>query len=115
MNVDGMVSLDVLHQVDVPLERNVWVVATLDQDLDATKSLELIDLGSDLLERERVAFAVFRSARKCAKPAISDADVGVIDVSIDDVGDRVSGMLFLANTIRFHAKLEEWSIRVKVE
>src|SRR5437667_6919925 len=51
MNVDGMVSLDVLHQVDVPLERNVWVVATLDQDLDATKSLELIDLGSDLLER----------------------------------------------------------------
>jgi len=46
MDVDGMVPLDVLHQVQVPLERNVRVVAALDQYLDATKRLELIDLES---------------------------------------------------------------------
>src|SRR4029077_60822 len=110
VDVDGVVTLDVLHQVEIPLERNVWIVSALNQDLDTAERLELIDLRTDLLEGECIAFSVLGSTRERAETAVSYTDVRVVDVAIDDVRDNVSGMLLLAHTIRFGAELEERGI-----
>src|SRR5688500_3178855 len=88
-----MMLLDVAHQLQVPLERYVGVVATLKQDLDATDRLALIDLGPDLLEAQDVSLAVLRSSIEGAELTVCDADVGVVDVSVDDVGDHVLRVL----------------------
>lgn len=63
-----MIALDVAHEVQVPLERDVRVVSTLDPDLNPAKGLRLLDLGADLLERERVALTVFGTPIERAKP-----------------------------------------------
>ena len=89
----GMMLLDVAHQVEVPLERDVGVVPALEQDLHAAERLALVDLRADLLEAQHVAFAVLRPAVERAEPAVGDADVGVVDVPVDDVGDHRLGMV----------------------
>ena len=53
----GWMPLDVAHQVEVPLERDVRVVPALEEDLHAADRLALVDLGADLLEAQHVAFA----------------------------------------------------------
>src|SRR6202521_2901342 len=50
VNVDRVIALDVAHQIEVPLERDVGIVPALDQYLNPAKRLELLDLGADLLE-----------------------------------------------------------------
>ena len=86
----------------------------LNQDLDSAKCLELVDLGPDLLEGQRVTFAMFRPASERAKPAIGYADIGVIDVAVDDVGDRIAGMFFLADAVGLRAQLEQRGVGIKV-
>ena len=83
-----MIALDVPEQLEVPLERDVRIVPALDQDLHATDRLHLVDLRPDLFVAERPAFAVLWAAVEGAKAAVGDADVGVVDVSIDDVRDH---------------------------
>ncbi len=93
MDVDRVIALDVAHQVEIPLERDVRVVPALHQDLHAAERLALVDLGADLLEGQRVAFVVLGPAVERAEAAIGDADVRVVDVAVDDVRDRIAGML----------------------
>src|SRR5205085_7697667 len=107
VDVDRMIALDVAHQIQIPVERDIWVVSALDQNLNATERFDFVDLGADLLEGKRVAFAVLWPTRKGAESAISDADVGVVDVAVDDVGDGVAGMLLLAHATGSHSQLEE--------
>ena len=83
----GWLRLDVAQQVEIPLERDVRVVPALHQDLDAAERLGLVDLRADLLVRQRPAFAVLRPAIERAEAAVGDADVRVVDVAVDDVGD----------------------------
>ncbi len=45
-----MIALDVAHQIQIPLERYVRVVPALNQDLNTTERLQLVDLCADLLE-----------------------------------------------------------------
>ena len=87
-----MIALDVPHQIQIPLERDVWVVSALNEDLNATECFRFVDLRADLLERQRVAFAVLRSTIECAESAIGDADIRVIDIAVDDVSDDVARM-----------------------
>ena len=91
MDVDRVIALDVAHQVEIPLERDVRVVPALEQDLDAADRLALVDLGADLLEAQHVALRVLGPAVERAELAVGDADVGVVDVPVDDVGDAFSG------------------------
>ncbi len=88
VDVNRVMPLDVAHQLEVPLERNVRIVPALEQNLNAADRLALVDLGADLLEAEDVAFAVLGPSIECAELAVGDADVGVVDVPIDDVGDH---------------------------
>src|SRR5690606_37778222 len=50
VDVDRMMALDVAHQLEIPLERDVRVVAALEKDLDPAERLTLVDLLTDLLE-----------------------------------------------------------------
>src|SRR6266571_1341460 len=68
------------------------VANLLDENLPAPQRLQLVDLATDLLEREHVAFAVLRPPVEGAEFAIRDADVRVVDVPVDDVGDHVLRM-----------------------
>ena len=90
VDVDRVVALDVAHQVEVPLERDVRIVPALEQDLHAADRLALVDLGADLLEAQHVALVVLGPAVERAELAVGDADVGVVDVAVDDVGDHRS-------------------------
>ena len=115
VDVDRVVALDVAHQVEVPLERDVRIVPALHQDLDAADRLALVDLGADLLEGQDVALGVLRPAVERAELAVGDADVGVVDVAVDDVGDDVLGVLPPALGVGQPAQLEERGALVELE
>jgi hypothetical protein len=85
--------LDIAHQLEVPLERDIRVVASLKQDLNASDCLALIDLGADLLEAEYIPFVVLGSPIEGAELTIGHTDVGVVDVPVYDVSDHVLRML----------------------
>ena len=115
VDVDRMIALDVLHQIQVPLERDIGVVPALNQDLDSAKCLELVDLGPDLLEGQRVTLAMFRPTGERAKPAIGNADIGVINVAVDDVRHHIAGMFLLTDAVGLRAQLEQRGVGIKVE
>ena len=75
------------EQILVPRERQIGIVPALQQQLDAAERARLFDLPEDLVEAEHVAFAVADLAVERAEVAARHADVGVVDVAIDDVGD----------------------------
>src|SRR6185295_2399432 len=110
-----MMALDVAHQIEVPLEGDVGIVSALEQDLHAADRLALVDLGADLLEAEHVALGVLRTAVERAELAIGDADVGVVDVPVDDVSDHILRVLTPALGIRQTAQLEKRSLLVELE
>jgi hypothetical protein len=58
---------------------------------------------------------VFRPPVEGAEAAVRDADVRVIDVPVDDVRDRVVGMLRRANAVCLEAELEERGVGVELQ
>ena len=111
----GWLRLMYLQQVEIPLERDVRVVPALHQDLDAAQRLGFVDLGADLLERQRLAFVVLRAAVERAEAAVGDADVRVVDVAVDDVRDDAVRMLLAAHAVGLGAELEQRGVGVEVE
>src|SRR5689334_12083012 len=107
VDVDRVVPLDVAHQVEVPLERDVGVVPALDEDLHPADGFELVDLAADLLERQHVSLGVLRPTVERAELAVRDADIRVVDVPVDDVRDDVLRVEAPARLIRQAAQLEQ--------
>ena len=68
-------------------QRHVRVVAALQQQLAAAERDRLFDLPEDLVEPERVALRRSDGPIERAELAARDADVRVVDVAVDDVGD----------------------------
>ena len=68
---------------------------------------ELVDLGEDLLVREHVPLVGPRGAVEGAEVAPDPADVGVVDVAADVVGDDRLGMLLHPDPVRQDAELGE--------
>jgi hypothetical protein len=115
MDVDRVVPLDVAHQLEIPLERDVRVVSALEQDLHAADGLALVDLGADLLEAEDVPLGVAGPAVERAELAVGDADVGVVDVPVDDVGDHALRVPAPPLRVGELAQLQEGGVLVEVE
>ena len=92
--------LDRAEQVLVPGQRQVGIVAALQQQLDAADRDRLVDLPEQLVEAEDVAFGRSDRTVERAEVALRDADVGVVDVAVDDVGDDALGMLARADARR---------------
>src|SRR4051812_1215347 len=93
MDMNWVMPLDIAHQLQIPLEWDVGVMPALKQNLNATDRLALVDLGSDLLEAQDIAFCVFGPAVERAEFAVGNADVRVVDVPVDDIGDHVLRVL----------------------
>ena len=91
--------LDGAKEILVPLERQIRIVPTLQQQLNAAERDRLVDLAEDLLEAEHVSFGRPDRPIERAEVAARDADVRVVDVAIDDVGDESVGMLAGADLV----------------
>ncbi len=115
VDVDRMMLLDVAEQIHVPVELQVGVVTPLHQDLDGAQLLRLVDLGADLLVRQRVGLGVLGPAVERAEVAVGDADVRVVDVAVDDVGDHVVGMALRAGPVGQAAQLQGRRVPVERE
>ena len=83
----GIPAFDGTKQIFVPRERQVRVVPALHQQLHAADRDRFIDLAEQLVEAEDVAFRRSDGPIERAEVAPGHADVRVVDVAIDDVGD----------------------------
>ena len=75
-------------------------MSTLEQQLTSTQSHRLVNLSKDLFESEYIPFRGTDRTIKRAEVAPRYANVGVIDVAVDDVGDDAVGMLARADLVR---------------
>ena len=89
----------VMQKINVPRERQFWVVPPLHQDLNTARGRKFIELLIDLFEREHVMIFITLSAVKRAEFAVHVANVRVIDVSIDNVGHNLAAVPVVA--VRF--------------
>ncbi len=110
-----MVRLNVLEQVEIPLERDVRIVPALYQDLHAAQGFRLVDLLADFLERERVALVMLGTTIEGAEPAVGDADVRIVDVPVDDERHNVVRVLFAPHPIGLGAELDQRRALVEIE
>src|SRR5260370_25972894 len=86
VNVNVWISVpDVVQKIDVPLEWQFRMVATLHQDLNAPRGRKLIKLLIDLLERKDVTILIFLGPIKRAELAVHIADVRIINVPVHNV------------------------------
>src|SRR5262245_4659388 len=92
------------EQILVPLNRQIRIVAALQQELVAADGNRLVDLPEDLLETEDVPFAVANLTIERAEVAARHAHIRVIDVAVDDVGDDAIRMFAGTDAIGKRAK-----------
>jgi hypothetical protein len=78
--------LDRLQQLEVPGQRQIRVHAALHEDLRAADLDDLPDLLEQLRGGQRVGVSLVPVAAKGAERAPRRADVGVVDVAVDNVG-----------------------------
>ena len=101
---------DPAHHLLVPVNLEVRMQAALHQHSRTAELDGLADLLVDRVELEDVAFLrgrPFQRAVECAEGAIFSAEVGVIDVAVDDVGDRAFGMKPSTHRVGFHADADQ--------
>ena len=86
-------------QVLVPRDRQIGVVPALQQELTAADADGLVDLAEDLVEPQHVPVGRADLPVERAEVAARHADVGVVDVAVDDVGDDAIRMTARARGI----------------
>ena len=109
----GIAALHRAEQILVPADRDVGIVSALQQELHAAEPDRLVDLREDLVEAERVAFARSHRPVERAELAAGDADVRVVDVAVDDVGDDAVRVPAAADVVGEAA--QQWRGRVAIE
>lgn len=85
----GEFFADVRQQVEIPLFGQLGVMPTLHEDLVAAQRNGFLDLAVHFSVRNHVGVGVLLGAPEGAELAVNVADVGVVDVAVHDVGDRV--------------------------
>ena len=80
-------ALHVREQVQIPLLGQLGMMAALHQNLRPAQRQRLLDLPVQFVQRDDVGVGILLRAIKGAELAIHIADVGVVDVAINDVGD----------------------------
>ena len=89
--MDGWSALMSRKHALVPLDAEVGVHAALQQDRRAVERDRLGDLLGELLAGQDVGVGGVDRAVERAEAAAGDADVGVVDVAVDDEGDLALG------------------------
>jgi hypothetical protein len=85
----GEPALNVGQQIKIPLQRELGVVAALHENLRAAQREGFLDLLIHLLVSDDVGVGLLLRSVECAELAVNVADVGVVHVAVDDVGDNV--------------------------
>ena len=94
----------------VPLDLQVGMQAALQQHAGAAQLHRLAHLVVDGVEVEDVAFGgqlALQRAIERAEGAVLGAEIGVVDVAVDDVGDHAIGMQAAAHRVGFHADADQ--------
>src|ERR1700742_4502298 len=84
--------------------------ATLHEHAGAAHLDRLSYLSIDRFKVENVAFCCELTLEwtiERAEAAVLRAEIRVVDVAVDDVGDDALGMQFAAQCIRFHAETDQ--------
>ena len=81
--------------------------SALEKNAGATTGDSLRDLGRDLFEWQNVGLGVLDGAVERTETAAVDTHVRVIDVSVDNVGGDIIGILATAHRVRRLAELEQ--------
>ena len=88
------------QKIFIPLDAKIRVQSALHQHTGAAERDRLVDLFANLIHRPHVGVRRAGPAIECAECTDDVADVRVIDVAIDDVGDDIVGVTTLTNLIR---------------
>ena len=99
--------LDRAQQILIPFDIQVRVQAALHQDAGAAQVDGLLDFLEDDFLRMHVAFGVAHGPVKRAKAAIFGAEIGVVDVAVDDVADHAFRMQLAADWVGGHADADQ--------
>ena len=93
------------------------MMAALQQNLRPAQRERLFDLPVQLIQSNHVGVVVLLRAVEGAELAIDVADVGVVDVAVNDVGDdvvaaavEVLGLCELAAAVGERAEFFEWQM-----
>lgn len=82
-------SFDMPKEVEIPAQAEFRMVSPLHEDLGASCGLGFLDFSVELLEREHVSIGLGFGSVEGAEFTINVADVGVIDVPINNERDDV--------------------------
>src|ERR1044071_3951255 len=96
----GIFFADVPEQFEVPIERQPWMVPPLHQDLNTAGRGKFVEFLVELLPAEHVVIFVFLGAIERAELAVNVADVGIVDVAIDNVSDDLAAALIITGGLR---------------
>ena len=86
-------------QILVPFDAKVGMQSTLHQYAGTTESDGLIDFDANLVQGSNVSIGCTGSAVEGTERTNNVADVGVIDIAIDDVGNNIGRMFSLADLV----------------
>ncbi len=87
------------QQVLVPLDTKVWMQSALHQDAGAAECNCFVDLFANLVDGANVSVRCSRPPIKRAEGANYVADIRVIDIAIDDIGDDIVRVSALTNFV----------------
>ena len=86
MNIDvWILSPNVMQKIDIPRERQFWMMHALHQNLHPASRGKFIQLLIDLLEAKNIMILIALRPIKRAEFAVNVADIGIVNIAIDDV------------------------------
>ena len=94
-------------QILVPFDLQIGMQAALHENAGAAQVDGLLDLVEDDFLGQDVAFGVAHGPVEGAEAAVFGAEVGVVDVAVDDVGDDALGMQLAAHGVGLHADADQ--------
>ena len=97
--MDAIAALQLAQQLFVPFQRQLRMKATLHQYSTSAELKGFLHLLKDFVEAQDVAFTGPWLAEESTEGTHSRADVAVVDISIDDVGNDIVGMEFFPQII----------------
>jgi len=103
------------QQTFVPVDCQVRVVAALHQNAGPAQGKGFLDLLEQVFPRVEIAFGVARIAIERAERTAGDTNIGVVDVSIDDVSDDRVGMEPAPHAVGGERQIQELGILQKRE
>ena len=103
----GEAALDGAEQLLVPLDLQAGVQAALHQHARAAEIDRLLNLLEDHVDAVDVAFLVAHGPVEGAEAAVFGAEVGVVDIAVDDVADDALGMELAAQCVGGHADSDQ--------